>query len=298
MTTRQSGFEATAARVLGRAVDVRDHEVRAVLVSFVYFFCVLTSWFVLRPIRDAVGAASGVSKLPWLFAGTLTGTLLFQPLFSALVVRYPARTFIPITYHFFVANLLVFYLLFRTGTTDAGTAREIWTGRAFFVWTSVFTLFVVSVFWCFMADVYKSDQAKRLFGFIGLGGTLGSVVGSAVTASLAKQIGTANLILVSIVMLELAVLAVVRFPIRADSGRKSAGLSGGVKLDDAAVGGSVWAGFTNILRSPYLTGISAFQILYVLGSTFLYFAQSDIVGKHYPDRESRTAALASIELAV
>src|SRR3954462_1446501 len=209
-----------AGRFLRRAVDVRDDEVRAMWTSFAYFFCVLTSWFVLRPIRDAVGAASGVSKLPWLFAGTLTGTLLFQPLFSALVSRYPARKFIPITYHFFVANLLVFYLLFRTGTTDAGTAREIWTGRAFFVWTSVFTLFVVSVFWCFMADVYKSDQAKRLFGFIGLGGTLGSVVGSAVTASLAKKIGTANLILVSVVMLELAVLAVARFPLRHDAMRQ------------------------------------------------------------------------------
>jgi AAA family ATP:ADP antiporter len=277
-------------RLLRRAVDVRDEEVRAMLVSFAYFFCVLTSWFVLRPIRDAVGAASGVSRLPWLFAGTLTGTLLFQPLFSALVVRYPARKFIPITYHFFVANLLVFYLLFRTGTPDAGTAREIWTGRAFFVWTSVFTLFVVSVFWCFMADVFRSEQAKRLFGFIGLGGTLGSVVGSAATATLARQIGTANLILVSVVMLELAVLAVVRFPIRDDSGRS---------IDhNVVVGGSIWAGVTHIFRSRYLGGISIFQILYVLGSTFLYFAQSDIVGREFPDRESRTAALATIELAV
>src|SRR4051812_29426186 len=266
--------------------------------SFAYFFCVLASWFGLRPIRDAVGAASGVSKLPWLFAGTLAGTLLFQPLFSSLVVRYPARKFIPITYHFFIANLLVFYLLFRTGAPDAGTAREIWTGRAFYVWTSVFTLFVVSVFWCFMADVFSSDQAKRLFGFIGLGGTLGSVVGSAATAGLARQIGTANLILVSVVMLELAVLAVVRFPIRDDSARKSSDARSGVKLDDTAVGGSIWAGFTNITRSPYLAGISVWQVLYVLGSTFIYFAQSDIVGKHYPDRESRTAALATIELAV
>jgi AAA family ATP:ADP antiporter len=271
-------------KLLRRVVDVRDDEVRAMLVSFAYFFCVLTSWFVLRPIRDAVGAASGVSGLPWLFAGTLTGTLLFQPLFSALVVRYPARKFIPITYHFFVANLLVFYLMFRTGTS------EVWTGRAFFVWTSVFTLFVVSVFWCFMADVFRSEQAKRLFGFIGLGGTLGSVIGSAVTASLANRLGTANLILVSVVMLELAVLCVVRFPLRDDSGRTI--------RSDAVIGGSIWAGFTHILRSPYLTGISLFQILYVLGSTFLYFAQSDIVGKTYPDREARTAALASIELAV
>src|SRR4051812_9668877 len=213
--------------------------------SFAYFFCVLASWFGLRPIRDAVGAASGVSKLPWLFAGTLAGTLLFQPLFSSLVVRYPARKFIPITYHFFIANLLVFYLLFRTGTQDAGTTRELWTGRAFYVWTSVFTLFVVSVFWCFMADVFRSDQARRLFGFIGLGGTLGSVVGSAATAALAKPIGTANLILVSVVMLELAVVAVVRFPIRDDSGRQGGDSSASEVKEDTAIGGSLWSGLTH-----------------------------------------------------
>jgi ATP:ADP antiporter, AAA family len=290
--------ERLTGRLLRRAVDVRDDEVRAMFVSFAYFFCVLSSWFVLRPIRDAVAAASGASRLPWLFAGTLTVTLLFQPLFSALVVRYPARKFIPITYHFFAINLLAFYILFRTASPETGTAREIWTGRAFFVWTSVFTLFVVSVFWCFMADVYRSEQAKRLFGFIGLGGTLGSVVGSAATASLAGVIGTANLILVSIVMLELAVLAVVRFPVRDDAGRGTPARPGGVERHDAPIGGSIWAGVTHIVRSPYLAAISLFLILFTMGSTFLYFAQSEIVGREYPDRESRTAVLASIELAV
>lgn len=291
--------ERLTGRLLRRAVDVRDDEVRAMFVSFAYFFCVLSSWFVLRPIRDAVAAASGASRLPWLFAGTLTVTLLFQPLFSAVVVRYPARKFIPITYHFFVANLLAFYVLFRTASPEVGTARDIWTGRAFFVWTSVFTLFVVSVFWCFMADVYKSEQAKRLFGFIGLGGTLGSVVGSLATASLAKTIGTANLILVSIVMLELAVLAVVRFPVRDDSGRRdTTAVSSGLETQDAPIGGSIWAGLSHIVRSPYLAAISLFLILFTMGSTFLYFAQSEIVGREYADRESRTAVLAKIELAV
>ena len=290
--------DRVTVRLLRRAVDVRDDEVRAMFVSFAYFFCVLSSWFVLRPIRDAVAAASGASRLPWLFAGTLTVTLLFQPLFSALVVRYPARKFIPYTYHFFVANLVAFYVLFRTVSPVEGSSGDVWIGRAFFVWTSVFTLFVVSVFWCFMADVYRSEQAKRLFGFIGLGGTLGSVVGSAATAALAAQIGTANLILVSIVMLELAVLAVVRFPVRDDSGRNANAGSSGVATRDVAIGGSIWAGFTHIVRSPYLAAIALFLILFTMGSTFLYFTQSEIVGREYPDRESRTAVLAKIELAV
>jgi len=279
-----------SSRLLRRAVDVRDGEVRATLVSFAYFFCVLSGWFVLRPIRDAVAAGSGVNKLPWLFAGTLAVTLLCNPLFSALVVRFPARRFIPITYHFFVANLAVFYVLFRWVSPVEGSASDVWVGRAFFVWTSVFNLFVVSVFWCFMADVFKSEQAKRLFGFIGLGGTLGSIVGSAATASLARNIGTPNLLLVSIVLFELAVLAVVRFPVRDDAGRDGA-------ERDVAIGGNVWAGVSHVLRSPYLAAVSMFLILFTIGSTFLYFAQSDIVGRVYVDRTARTTVLAQIELA-
>lgn len=279
-------------RLLRRVVDVHDDEVSATLVSFAFFFCVLSGWFVMRPIRDAVAAASGVSKLPWLFAGTLAVTLLCNPLFSALVVRFPARKFIPITYQFFVANLAVFYILFRTVSRAEGSLNDLWVGRAFFVWTSMFSFFATSVFWCFMADVYRSEQAKRLFGFIGLGGTLGSVVGSAATAVLAKHIGTPNLILVSIALLELAVLSVVKFPVQKDVGR----MSGGGKRDEV-IGGSAWAGVSHVVRSPYLVAISSFLILYSVGSTILYFAQADIVGREYADRAARTTVLAQVELA-
>src|SRR4051794_7257165 len=182
------------------------------LGGFAYFFFVLSGWFVLRPIRDAVAAASGVQQLPWLFAGTLAVTLLFNPLFSALVVRFPVRRFIPITYHFFIANLLVFYALLRfTPAGGEGSVASVWTGRAFYVWTSVFNLFVVTIFWSFMADVFRSDQAKRLFGFIGVGGTTGSIVGSFI-ATRAQHIGVVNLLLVSAVLLEAAVITVVLFP--------------------------------------------------------------------------------------
>jgi AAA family ATP:ADP antiporter len=279
-------------RFLRRVVDVRDDEVRAMLVSFAYFFCVLCGWFVLRPIRDAVAAtANAPQMIPRLFAGTLVVTLIFNPIFSSLVVRYPARRFVPFTYHFFVANLAVFYLLLKFAAPVEGSTGDVWLGRVFFVWTSVFNLFVVSVFWCFMADVFRSDQAKRLFGFIGLGGTLGSIAGSSLTATLAKQVGTTNLFLVSMVLFELAVLAVVKFPVRQDLGRAEAARR------DAPIGGSTWAGFTHIVRSRYLSGISVFLVIYVVGSTFLYVAQSKLVGDAYPDRASRTAVLARIDVA-
>jgi ATP:ADP antiporter, AAA family len=283
--------------LLRRAVDVEPDEVNAMLMSFVFFFFVLSGYFVLRPIRDAVAAASGVQQLPWLFAGTLTATLLFNPLFSALVVRYPARKFVPISYQFFIANLLVFYVLMRFVSPGENSATDIWTGRAFFVWTSVLSFFGTSIFWCFMADVFRSDQAKRLFGFIGVGGTIGSIVGSTVTATLAPIIGSVNLLLVSAALLQLAAFTVMKFPAspRGEGSATRAGTSD--LIDNEVIGGSVMSGVTSVLKSPYLLGIALFLILYSVGSTFLYFQQSDIVGRYFADRAARTTVLARLELA-
>lgn len=279
--------------LLRRVVDVRRDEVRAMLTSFVFFFFLLGSYFVLRPIRDEVAAASGVSKLPWLFAGTLTVTLLFNPLFSALVVRFPVRRVIPISYQFFVANILLFYVMLRFVSSGEGSTVDVWMGRAFFVWITVFALFNTSIFWCLMADVFRSEQAKRMFGFIGVGGTLGSIVGSAATAALAPRIGAVNLLLVSVVLLELAVFTVVRFPLQQQGANRSAAPT---KRDGDIIGGSMWAGFTHVVRSPYLLGICVFLILFTIGSTFLYFEQSDIVGHLYASKAARTAVLARLEL--
>ncbi|MBI2407442.1 MAG: MFS transporter [Gemmatimonadetes bacterium] len=274
-------------------VDVRSSEVRAMLVSFAYFFFVLSGWFVMRPMREAVAVATGVSKLPFLFAGTLTAVLIANPLFSALVVRYPVRKFIAITYQFFVANILIFYALMTFVAPREGSAGDIWIGRAFFVWTSVFNLFVVSIFWAFMADSFRSEQAKRLFGFIAVGGTLGSVLGSAATAELAPVIGTPNLLLLSATLIELAVLCVMRFPTQAGAHEENV-----ARHADVPIGGKLLAGITNVLKSPYLLGISAFLVMLTMGSTILYFEQADIVGKAFADRAARTAVMARIELVV
>src|SRR4051812_13454486 len=141
-----SGLHAALSRI----VDVRREEVRIMMMSAAFFFFVLSAYFILRPIRDEMAVAAGVSKLPWMFAGTLVFTFICNPLFSALVVRLPARRFIPITYHTIALCLFVFYVLRRVASVSA----DVWVGRAFFVWTSVIALFVTSVFWCFMADVF------------------------------------------------------------------------------------------------------------------------------------------------
>ncbi|MFL5612750.1 MAG: NTP/NDP exchange transporter [Gemmatimonadaceae bacterium] len=293
--TDDPGSGRESASLLRRVVDVKPNELGATWASFVFFFFVLCSWFVLRPIRDLIAVSTGVTKLPWLFGGTLIVTLIANPLFSSLVVRFPVRRFVPVTYQFFAANLLVFFVVMRaTGGMAAGSSP--WIGVIFYIWTSVFNLFITSVFWCFMADVFRSEQAKRLFGFIGVGGTLGAIVGSGVTALLATRIGPLNLLLVSIGLLEIASLLVFRFPASPRSTTSAADAT--QPADAKPIGGSIWAGITSVMRSSYLAGIAGFLILYTIGSTFLYFEQAEIVGRAFVSSAGRTAMLAKIEFAV
>jgi ATP:ADP antiporter, AAA family len=155
---------------------------------------------------------------------------------------------------------------------------------------------VVSVFWCFMADLFKSEQAKRLFGFIGVGGTLGGIVGAGVTATLVERIGTVNMLLVSFTLLEVATLIVIRFPRQpVVQGPERLGAAGPEHQE--TIGGGIWAGITNFIKAPYLRGIGAFLILYTMSSTFLYFQQADIIGHYLSQPAARTRLLAEMEFA-
>ena len=269
-----------------RLVAVERGEFKAALLSAAYFFFVLCSYYVLRPIRDEMGVAGGVDNLPWLFTGTLVVMLVANPLFAAVVARYPVRRFIPLTYRFFGLNLLVFWAVL----TLAGDAADVWVGRAFFVWLSVFNLFVVSVFWAFMADNWNTARAKRLFGFIAVGGTLGAIVGAGVTALLAAAAGPTNLLLVSVVLLEAAVQCARRL--------RGSDAPAGAAPDRGPIGGSVFAGIAHVVRSPYLLGICAYMLLYTVAATVLYFQQAEIAASQFDDRAARTQFFASIDLAV
>jgi len=259
------------------------------LLSAAYFFLVLTSFYIIRPIREEMGVAGGVENLAWLYTGTLVGTLMAHPLFTWLVARYPRKAFIPIAYRFFIANLFIFFLLLRTTSGEA----YVWVGRIFFNWTSVFNLFVVSVFWAFMADIYRSEQSKRLFGFIATGGTIGAILGSGMTALLAHGLGVVNLLLVSALFLELAVRCVRRL------GRSVTDLGIGAREDEnEPIGGSVLAGVSGVAKSPYLLGIILFVLLFTITSTTLYFQQADVVSRSFDDPRERTSFFATIDLLV
>jgi AAA family ATP:ADP antiporter len=277
-------------RTLKRMIDVRPAELSALGWSWSYIFSVLSAYYILRPIRDEMGVAGGVENLPWLFTGTLVGMILINPPFAALVAKLPRVRFISITYRFFIANLMLFVLLLQW----TGPEQNIWVGRLFFIWTSVFNLFVVSIFWALMVDVFDSEQGKRLFGFIAAGATLGGIVGSSITASLAQHVSANYLLFVSVALLEAAVFSV----------RRLSRLSNALQVRPAAhegekaVGGSVLSGIAHAFKSPYLVNVSVYILLYAITSTFLYFQQAEIARNSFVDRGARTAFFARVDLWV
>ncbi len=303
-----------AGRWLRRAVDVREGETAALVWSSAYFFFILSAYYVIRPIRDEMGVAAGVERLAWLFTGTLVGMLLLHPLYARLVARLPRRRFVPLTYRFFILSLVVFFLLFRA----ADAAQGVWIGRVFYIWTSVFNLFVVSVFWSFMTDIYRPSQSRRLFGMVAVGGTVGAILGSSITTALVGLLGPVNLLLVSALLLEAAgrasgILegreqrlaqaaeeedAAARGAERDDAGEADRGASPSPRRSEV-IGGGVLEGIRHVLASPYLLGIAALLMLFTVASTFLYFQQAAVVASVFQDdRVGRTRLFAGVDLAV
>ncbi len=281
---------------LYRLVKVKPEEVRVLLWAFSYFFVLLCSYYIVRPLRDEMGIAGGVKHLQWLFTGTFLAMLVAVPMFGWISSRYPRKRFLPLVYLFFIANLLIFYFLFHSGLTHA------WIARAFFIWSSVFNLFIVSVFWSFMTDLFNDDEAKRLFGFVAAGGSAGALAGPIITATLAVPLGTTNLLLISVAGLLWAILCIYRLnawsekravplAIQATPGPAKTGNKCGI------IGGGALDGLRMIIRSPYLLGICLLILLYTTLSTFLYFQQAQIIRDSFNDATQRTTVFATMDLA-
>jgi ATP:ADP antiporter, AAA family len=277
-------------RFLSKIIDVRPSEVPALAWSWLYIFSLLSSYYIMRPIRDQMGVAGGVNNLQWLFTGTLIGMLVLNLPFSWLVQTFPREKFIAISYRFFAANILLFALALYAATPE----QTIWVGRIFFIWTSIFNLFVVSIFWQMIVDVFTSEQGKRLFGFIAAGATLGAISGSAFTVSTVEHMAPTYLMIGAAVMLEVAVFCV----------RRLSGLSSSLserpvaEQSEAPIGGTLLSGFRDALSSVYLLNVSLFLLLYAVTSTFLYFQQAAVVSHSFESRAAQTAFFASVDLGV
>jgi len=275
---------------LSKIIDVRPSEVPALAWSWLYIFSLLSSYYIMRPIRDQMGVAGGVNNLQWLFTGTLIGMLLLNLPFSYLVKTFPRQQFISISYRFFAANILLFALALYVATPE----QTIWVGRIFFIWTSIFNLFVVSIFWQMIVDVFTSEQGKRLFGFIAAGATLGAISGSLFTVSTVEHMAPGYLMVGAALMLEVAVFCV----------RRLSGLSAALserpqaEQSEAPIGGTLLSGFRDALSSSYLLNVSLFLLLYAVTSTFLYFQQAAVVSHSFESRAAQTAFFASVDLGV
>jgi AAA family ATP:ADP antiporter len=291
--TEAAGAEASAGgffhAFLGRLAQVRPGEAPVLGWAWLYIFSVLSSYYIMRPIRDQMGVAGGVNNLQWLFTGTLIGMLVLNVPYAFLVKTLPRTRFITVTYRFFAANILLFAIALHFADAE----QTIWIGRAFFIWISIFNLFVVSVFWALIVDTFNSEQGKRLFGFIAAGATIGAITGSSITATLARHVPTPFLLVGAIMLLEVAVFSVRHLS------RLSEALN--ARPQEAAgqpIGGGVLAGITHPFKSAYLANVSLFILLFAITATFLYFQQASLVRDNFHDRGAQTAFFAQIDLVV
>lgn len=274
--------------LIEKYIDVKPGEITALSTSFVYFFCLLCAYYIIRPLRDEMGIMGGIENLPWVFSGTFIAILLMVPLYGWLCSRFQRSKLLPIVYLFFISHLLIFYGLFYADVSSAVVARS------FFIWVSVFNLFVVSVFWSFMDDIYDKHQAKRLFGSIAAGGTMGAIVGPFITSWLVRPLGTENLLLISVVFISICLLCIKLLSKWFDSQALA-------KTDTTyqqPMRGHWFSGFTLVIQSKYLLGICLLMLLYSSLSTFLYFQQASIIKVSFESSEERTAVFAMIDLAV
>lgn len=250
---------------------------RATLLPFLTFFSVLCGYFVLRPVRDEIGARAGVEQLPWLFTATFVATLLLVPLFGWIVARARRKVIATATYALCSLLLLLTYAGLQGGDIVA------W-GVGLFVGISVLNLFIISVFWSLMADSYDEASARRMYGIIAVGGTAGAITGPLLTAVLAPKIGPLNLLPISATFLALAAVLSMLIPRRADAPPQQ------------KIGGNIFAGIVVALRSPMLLRIALIIICYTSISTILYLEQADIVKRTISDSGERTRFFALLDL--
>jgi ATP:ADP antiporter, AAA family len=275
---------------LQRFLNVRRGELAPLLVSAFYFCCVLIAIGVMRPARDAIGMRGGLDTIRWLFIGTAVVTLAVNPMFGWLVSRFRRLVFIAVTYLFFAASLVGFYLLIELAPGAVGDV----SGRVFYVWYSVFNLFATMVFWALMADRYSLEQSRRLFGAIAVGGTIGAIVGPWLASMLARPLGAPALLLVSAVFLCLAVVT-AWLVTRLQPAVNAEGAQAPAALDRAVIGGSAWQGIGRVLQSRYLSGISLYVLLMTVVATFIYFTRLQMVAALGQDTDMRATVLAWID---
>ncbi len=265
-----------------------DDELKGLLWATAYGFFVMSSYYILRAVRDEISSADR-GNLQILWTAVFLVMLVAVPLYSWVASKWSRGIFVPLANRFFIACLVAFWLC----VVLLPEAARPWIDRVFYVWTSVFALFVVTVFWGLLADCFDNAQAKRMFGFIAVGSSIGGMLGSSITAGLAEIVPTFSLLLIACIPLEIASWCALTLH------RQFA--TGNVRIQGEsarAITGNAWSGMKAVFASRYLMGIAAFIALMTFASTMLYFQQANLVAEAFDDRGVRTAFFAKVDLAV
>ncbi len=281
-------------QILGKMTGLSETELEQAWTAAVAIFCLLAGYYVMKPLREEIGLLIGKEYAPRLFMGTMIAMLIANPLFSFLMARFERFTFIKIIYRFFAGNILVFigafkYLEASGQMVEGGQASNVsgtafWTAVAFFIWVSVYNLFAVSVFWALMADIYNSRQSKKVFGFLGAGGTFGGLIGSVPTKEAVEVVGPTNLLFITLLLLEVAVWLLRAVGKDYVEPRR----------EESATSPNALSGVSALLKSPYLLAICLYIFFYAFTSSFLYFEQQHIVDATLENREARVDYYATV----
>jgi AAA family ATP:ADP antiporter len=279
--------------IVDKLLCIERGEYVAVAWSFAYFFCILSSYYIVRPVRETMAVGSGPQTIPYLFIGTFIAMMFATSIFGWIASRFPRRVFLPWVYLFFSANIAIFWIVF-TQAIDSGEST-IWLGRAYFVWVGVFNLFVVSVFWSFMADIYTREQGRRLFGIISAGGSVGAILGGIGTSAMVTTIGTHNMLPVAGVLLLLSLICITQL-------RKWVISEHQDEVDETAasdkpLGGSAFAGITHMLSSNYFLAIAITSLIASTLGAALYMFAAELVEVEIPNVDERTRFFSNMNVA-
>ena len=281
----------TLHAIVNKVADIRPHEVTAILLAFLCNFTLMASYYLLRPVRDAMATVFGVAQLQNLFTGTLLFTLVCSPLFAWLTNTFKLSRVLPGVFAFLVADIVAFYFWFHAAPDSRALAA------AFYWWFSVVNLFMVSVFWSLMVDLFTPNQAARMLPSIAGSGSLGAIAGPLVATLFVKGVGVGGVLLMAAAGLAIVIVLVARL-IREKRRLQEAHEETQPSSMDRELKGGFLDGFRVLLTSSYQVNQALFMLLMTWIATIGYFLQTDLISKAFTDMASRTQALADIDLAV
>ena len=282
--------KSDSSKLIEKFTSIKSSELKIVFWSFVYFFMLLASYFILRPLRDEMGIANGASNMQWLFSGTFVVMLIIVPIFGYITSKFKIGSVLTFSHLFFIINISLFYYLFKVNLFT-NTLPVV-----FFIWLSVFNLFAISLFWSFMVDIFTSKQSKRLFGIISAGGSLGAILGPLISTFLSNKIGVNNMFLIAIILLCCSLIAlqmVIHIQKKIKVSNKS---TSNYFKNTLLTRATLFNAIKLVMASKYLKGLVFFIILYATTSTFLYFEQANIIERSVESSSERVQYFSTVDL--